>query len=147
MKRIVVLSFLMSCFFTDMRGQVTDSYRIPDSILMRMDEMGIDEADTLTELECLYFMFRFPNPDSNFNYAGKKIHFKHTYGGGKRYFFSEERRLLRIQGQNMGMGAVIYWFDESEKKLYDIPYDVVVHCWTKFILPKKKIANMIKPRQ
>jgi len=147
MKRIAAaLSFLFACLSIDMQGQETDLYWIPDSILMRIDEMGIDKSDTLTQLECLYFMFRFPKPDSNFNYAGKRIYFKHSHGGGKCYFFCEERRLLHIEGRKMGMTAEIYFFDESEKRLYGIPYDVVVHCWTKFRLSKEKIAKMTKPR-
>lgn len=143
MRKLAILSYFVACLSVDMQGQGSSFSQIPDSVLQRIDEMGNDNFDTLSELECLYFKFRFPLTDTCFQYAGKRIYFMHTHGKGKKYFFCEERRLLHITGRDRGMATAIYYFDESEKKRYGVKYDIIVHCWPKFKMSKEKIASKL----
>lgn len=147
MKKITFLLYFSVFVCIETSGQDFGIFsQIPDSVLLRIEEMGKDDSDTLSELECLYFRFRFPSVDTNYQYAGKKIFFRHAFGRGKIYFFSEERRLLYTNGRNRGMVAAIYFLDESEKQLYDVECDVVVHCWPKIVESKERIVRKIKHR-
>ncbi len=141
MKNIVLLLYFIAGSSVILNGQGFEFSHIPDSVLLRIDEMGNDNSDTLSELECHYFEYRFPRPDSIYNFSNKKIIFIHAHGEGKMFFFSEERRLMNTDGRKTGMSAAIYFFDDNEKQLYDIEYDIVVYCWAKFNLPKEKIGQ------
>ena len=139
---LFILCICLSLY--NLYGQEFYFSTVPDSILQRFDDMGIDNSDTLTDIECCYFMYRFAKPDTEYDFSGKRIKFINARGNGKIFFFSEEKRLLNTNKNRSGMVAAIYFFDESEKQLYGFDYDIVIDCWAKFQKSKKTIAKHMK---
>ncbi len=122
--------------------------QIPDSIIITLDQMGLDNSDTLTELECKYLMYRKPPLDSTFTYCGKKIAFTYfTYLhkklrlSRKLSFFMSERMWVR-EGDTNDTHLTVYYFDETIKKKYKLEYDVIVgESWSKITCSTEKAAK------
>jgi hypothetical protein len=121
---------------------------IPMNLLAKIDEMGMDSSEELTDLEISYFEARLGGQIERHALANKRVgfYFSHLGKSDKRTYFVQERERLHDPYTASPINAGLYLLDEVTKEATG-GYDAVVVCWEKVVLTRKAIVRRMKPRK
>jgi hypothetical protein len=147
--------FLCFCFIiANLLSQVYDTLgilhtfeHIPDSILINIDKMGIDENSELTELEGNYFNALFQIEKKEFDMSGKKVGFFSSIKSDKKEYFDCMRIAFEHCTNNdtckvyFGTLYVFFVFQKEESGGYDV---AIVDGCCKILPTTKKVVKRLK---
>lgn len=146
MKKVFLISIL-TFFAIHSYAQyvITKDFAINQSLIIKLDSMGIDDNWSLNKYEIEYFNAKFQKERQDFDFTDKRIAFFSSSGGGVRrdkkdYFSTEKDRCLRDYSSNQ---ASLIIFNEQQKQDSG-GYDAVIYYWSKILRNTQYYVKKLK---